>query len=142
MSHLWIYNSYLPLHFSSRWHLSTHLYIQYWYIQKGYCGTAFKALWRAYECGKTTENAKQCIRKEPVVDLSSGCQKYFMTHLQKSVCSDLFFSTSNVSVLQVQGEDLRFPGFPHLLTNAFPLMAFQDNSQKEEILQNWKNKIK
>lgn len=33
---------------------------------------------------------KQCIGTEPVVGLSSGCQKHFMKHLQESVCSDPF----------------------------------------------------
>lgn len=34
---------------------------------KGECGTAFEALWRAYGCGKTTENARQCVRTESVI---------------------------------------------------------------------------
>ncbi len=68
-----------------------------------------------------TENARQCIKTESVVDLSSGWQKYFM-----KVFAVTHFSTNTVSVLQVKDEELRFPGFPHFLTNEFPWTDFQD----------------
>jgi len=115
MSHLWIYNSYLPLHLSSCWRLSIHLYIQYWYIYiKDSVALHLKHF--GGHMGVETQQKMQWL----ISVVAAWCPDNENIICSINVFVVTHFSTSAVSVLWVKGEESIFPGFPHLLTKEFP----------------------